>query len=99
MTGRLPLHPTPREIVFPVASQGLEGVFVAVVSRGSGVNVKVEHRLRRVPFGAIPITNQGTVLYDPAGAASPTRLEPWTTEEAIFQPQTAAGTKHLFLVF
>ena len=99
MVDRVIIHPSPREIASPAASQGLQGVFVEVVSRGAGVDVSVPHRLKRVPYGAIPVTHVGEVRYDPAGAASPNRLQAWTVDDAFFQPQTAAGTKHRFLVF
>lgn len=99
MADRVIIHPTPREIASPAASQGIQATFVEVVSRGVGVDVPVPHGLRRIPYGAMPITSVGEVRYDPAGAASPNRLQAWTDQEAFFQPQTAAGTRHRFFVF
>lgn len=96
---RVTIHPAPREIASPAASQGLEGTFVDVVSRGTGVDVPVPHGLKRIPYGAVAVSFVGEVRYDPAGAASPNRLQAWTDTEAFFQPQTASGTKHRFFVF
>jgi hypothetical protein len=93
------IHPSEREIASPAPSQGLEGAFVEIVSRGSGVDVSASHGLRRVPYGAFPVSHTGEVLYDPAGATNPVRLKPWTVDEVWFQPATPAGTRHRFLVF
>ena len=99
MADRVIIHPAPREIASPAASQGLQGTFVDVVSRGSGVDVPVPHGLKRIPYGAMPITHVGEVKYDPSGASAPARLQAWTDSECFFQPQTAAGTMHKFFVF
>jgi len=94
----VPVHPSGREKTPPEASLGLQGTFVEIISRGVGEEVSVAHRLRRVPYGAIAVSSTGDVWYAAQGSVDP-KLRPWTNELAWFQPQTAAGVRHRFLVF
>ena len=78
------------------ASQGLQDWLCEVISRGSGVEVRVEHGLGRRPQGAHTANAPGGACYfDPWGGYG----TPWSRTYAYFTPQTAVGTVHRFRLY
>jgi len=89
------MHPDERqrEAHGGVQAGDMDAKYVDVVSKGSGVEVQVDHTLGRRPYGGEPVASGGRILYHADGMTTPYRSRPWTDKFCYFVPLEATGAR------